>query len=76
MKITVSKEAEEFFEWRKRERLKHRTMTWGEYWAWCRGGDSISSCHEANPFPGGLSIILKSPGVIGRTDDPNRTSND
>jgi hypothetical protein len=72
MKITVSKEAKEWFEWRNRERRKHRYMTAAEYWAWTRGGDAISSSCESNPFPGGLTIDFNAPAVIGRTD-PDRT---
>jgi hypothetical protein len=58
---------EEWFAWREAERRKRRVMTVGEYRAWCRGGDAISSSAEANPFPGGLTILLGTPPIIGRT---------
>lgn len=58
-----------YFAWRDAERKKHRTMTWGEYMAWARGGDSISSSTESNPFPGGLTILLNTPSIIGTVTD-------
>jgi len=61
-------ELEQWQSWRTEQRKKHRTMTWGEYMAWCRGGDSISRPYEANAFPGGLTIHFNTPPVIGRMD--------
>ncbi len=61
--------AEEYFEWRDRERAKRRVMTAAEYGVWCKAGDALSSPHETNPFPGGLYIAFGSEaGVLGYTD--------
>lgn len=61
--------------WRDEQRKKHRFMTYGEYLAWTRGGDAISSSASANAFPGGLTIDFSTPPIIGRTDN-DRTSGD
>jgi hypothetical protein len=60
---------EEIFAWRQTEKKKHRVMTWSEYTAWCRGGDSISHPSEANAFPGGLTILFDDTpfSIIGKT---------
>ena len=66
----VSPEALEYFEWAKKEREKHRTMTAAEYRAWCKVGDGISSPTDTNSFPGGLTILFESDGdsrIIGTT---------
>lgn len=60
-------EIEQWLEWRKAERRKHRTMTMGEYAAWCQGGDSISHPSDANAFPGGITLVLNTPAIIGKT---------
>lgn len=64
-------EIDYFFNWRETERNKRRIMTWAEYQAWCRGsGDGISSSAEANPFPGGLTIIFgREASYIGHTSN-------
>lgn len=62
-------ELEKWWQWREAQRHKHRTMTRAEYMVWCRGGDAISSSTEANAFPGGLTILLDTPSIIGRTDN-------
>lgn len=54
---------DEFFEWRKAERKKHRTMTMAEYQAWCRTGDAISHPCNSNSFPGGLTIVFGAQAV-------------
>lgn len=60
------KEIDDWMTWRDAERAKHRFMTAGEYWAWCRGGDAISHPSSANAFPGGLTIDFSAPTIIGR----------
>lgn len=60
---------DEWFQWRDLNRSKHRTMTLSEYAAWCRGGDAISHPSAANAFPGGLTIILNTPPIIGTVTD-------
>ncbi len=57
-----------WWQWRETQRRKHRTMTLGEYMAWCRGGDAISSSSEANAFPGGLTILF-TPPIIGKVSE-------
>lgn len=60
-------ETERFFEWRNRERRKHRVMTAAEYFAWCRCGDILSHPSSANAFPGGVSIDFSpSAGILGK----------
>jgi hypothetical protein len=66
---STSTQVESFFLWREEQRRKHRVMTWGEYAAWCRGGDAISSPSSSSAFPGGLTIIPDTPPIIGRVDD-------
>lgn len=67
--MTTDEEIDRWLAWKDRERRKHRTMTLGEYIAWSRGGDAISHSSEANPFPGGLTILLNTPPIIGRASD-------
>lgn len=69
MKITVSKEAAEFFRWRDQINRKHRTMTLGEYQAWCNGGDAVSHPSNTNALRGGLTILLNTPPYIGTVDE-------
>lgn len=69
MKITISPEAERWFEWRSKERAKHRVMTSAEYFAWCRSGDVLSSPSDANAFPGGITIDFSDNGILGKTAD-------
>ena len=54
--------------WSDAQRSKHRYMTQGEYMAWCRAGDAISSPIENCSFPGGLTIDFNTPPIIGRTE--------
>lgn len=61
------REIDRWLKWCDRERRKHRVMTAGEYDAWRRGGDAISSSGETNAFPGGLTIIF-GPSIIGKTE--------
>lgn len=73
--MNTSKEAEEFFAWRSRERQKHRVMTAAEYNAWRRVGDVLSCPSESNAFPGGLTILFgPNNGVLGYTTDENQSS--
>lgn len=69
----TDEEIDRWLAWRDSERKKHRIMTQGEYMAWCRGGDAISSRHESNAFPGGITIDFSAPPIIGRAVD--RTGN-
>lgn len=59
-------EMDQFMRWRDEQRSRPRVMTWGEYTAWHRGGgDVISSASETNAFPGGLTIKINTPAIIG-----------
>ncbi|WP_162918496.1 hypothetical protein [Taklimakanibacter deserti] len=60
---------EQFWKWREEMRRKHRTMTIGEYMAWCRGGDAISCPSSTDAFPGGITILLNTPPIIGKVTD-------
>ena len=60
-------ELDDFFAWREANRRKHRTMTAGEYVAWCRSGDILSTPAEGNAFPGGLTILIgRERGILGK----------
>lgn len=67
--MTKEEEIDRWRDWRDAQRRKRRHMTYGEYLNWCRGGDGISSPCEADPFPGGLTIDLNTPPIIGRTSN-------
>ncbi len=62
-------ELDKWFSWRDSQRRRPRVMTAGEYAAWLRGGDTISSPTTANAFPGGLTIDFNTPPIIGRFGD-------
>jgi hypothetical protein len=57
-----------WFDWRERMNNRHRTMTLGEYRAWQIGGDLISHPSNSNALRGGLTLLLKTPPVIGKVD--------
>ena len=69
--MSISAEAQEFFDWRDRQRKKHRTMTIAEYDAWCCRGDAISSPSCSNAFPGGITIIFgdRNNSILGKVSD-------
>lgn len=54
-------------EWRDGIRKQPRTMTPGEYRAWCMGGgDAVSSSQSTECGWSSLTILLTGPAVIGR----------
>jgi hypothetical protein len=67
--MSKEQEIENFFRWRDGMNRKHRTMTVGEYMAWCRGGDAVSHPSNSNALRGGLTIILNTPPIIGKVGD-------
>jgi hypothetical protein len=64
----MSEELENWLSWRDQMRQKHRVMNLGEYRAWCFAGDAISSPTCSSSFPGGLTITLDKPAIIGRIE--------
>lgn len=60
-------DTDKFQEWRDGVRRQPRTMTAGEYRAWCMGGgDAVSSSHSTECGWSSLTILLNAPPVIGR----------
>lgn len=67
-------DVQQWLDWRGAQRRRRRVMTWSEYWTWAHSGDSISSCTESNPFPGGLTIKFSGPAVVGNFDDDSSST--